>query len=292
MDFDVYKRIHTSFKDVSYFDDEHVYYSNGKKMISVTTLKKKFMEPFDKEYWAIHEALKRLFPQPKGADRRVLSHARRSIPNQHIAVDGLILKAHEWKSKYLQEYNKVIFDWEAISLAKRTRGTEIHRYLEIGTYGKYDTSERITACDKFLTDKAYQVPVALELVVASRCRRLAGQLDRLTYDPLIEGLELGDYKIDESITFSDDWGKKMKAPFEYLDHTEGNGYIVQLNTYRQCLEDAGVPIKRMVIYNIREAEDTYLEVEVPRIQIDIDNMFNDNPRGNIYSTRGITSTCA
>lgn len=289
MNFDLYKRIHTSFKDVVYFDDIHAYYSNGKRGVSVTTIKKKFMEEFDTQYWTVHEAMKRLFP-PVNDQRRVLSHARKGIPDQHISLDGNIKHLEYWATFYKEQAGLVKAEWDLKSYERRIRGSQIHRYLELGTYGKYDTSERIEACDRFIEEKAHQIPLALELIVASPCRRIMGQLDRLTYDPCIDGIELSDFKTDEVISFFDKYGKKMKWPFNMLDDTNGNGYIVQLNTYRNFLESIGIPIKKMTVYNIREEEKTYIEVDIPFIEISVDKMLDDNPRRAINFTRGITST--
>lgn len=287
MNFEVYKLIHTAFNDVEYYDDIHAYYSKGVKGMSVTTLKKKFMEEFDQHYWSVHEALKRKYPGD------VLSHARKNISKDHISVKGQLAHVDVWALSLKEEVTIVLDEWGMNSRAKRIRGSQIHRYLELGTYGKFESKIRIEACDRFLADKAYQIPIAMEFICASPCRRIMGQGDRLVYDPIYDWIELSDFKTDESITFKDPYGKKLKGPFSYMDHTEGNSYIIQLNSYRTFLESVGIPIGRMAIYNIREAENTYLEVEIPRIDIPLDVMIDyDNTGRDFYSTNGIVATAS
>ena len=46
--------------DVKYSDEEHVYWDDDGKYISVTTLIGKYCQPFDKDFWSAYKALEKL----------------------------------------------------------------------------------------------------------------------------------------------------------------------------------------------------------------------------------------
>lgn len=54
---DILKELMYSYRDVRFYDNEHIYYNRDKKLISTTTLIKQFEVPFNKDYWLKTKAL-------------------------------------------------------------------------------------------------------------------------------------------------------------------------------------------------------------------------------------------
>lgn len=281
MNFDLYKRVYEEFNDVVFYDDTHEYFSDGIKGISVTGLKEKFLEPFNEKYWALYKTIQAVFGR-----ERVLSERRKAVAKEHISIDGN--QSHYLDLIALYDIEPILGEWKEKSDIALFNGSRVHKYLEDGMQQKVFGS-RIEACDVFISDKRHYIPVRLEGVCASKCRRVFGQYDGLFYDPQDDLLELADYKTDEEISFVNNYKTKMLGPLSFLDECNGNGYIVQLNLYREFLEAIpGLKIGRMRVYNVRESEGMYIPYDIPRMDLPFERMVNyDHSRRNLFSTRDV-----
>ena len=56
MNIQIPNELFTSFNDITFYDEPHKYYINGKELISVTTLIHKYQEDFDEEFWSDYKS--------------------------------------------------------------------------------------------------------------------------------------------------------------------------------------------------------------------------------------------
>jgi hypothetical protein len=219
---------HKLFKDIVYYDDIHRYthIPSGNTIPSVTKFIKKFVKPFNEEYWLPYKA-------------------------KQLNVSEEELKK----------------EWELKGKIGRELGTIIHNYLEarfqrkvippiVPTYIDTDKVNRILqVCEKYYQecDLYYE---ALELVVGNE--KVCGTLDKL-----MEGGLLRDYKTGQL----KQGYNKMLPPFDNMMDSSLNIYAVQLNTYRQLLEEKGVKVNKMEI--VFFTEETYSIHDIPFLDVPI-----------------------
>lgn len=225
------KELQQAFKDIRYDDKNHTYYNaiTGKSLIPTTTYKKQFQNPFDNYYYWLD----------KKAKENNLTQAE------------------------MQE------EWDEAKFIGIGRGQAIHDFVEALTWRKYKVFElkwpgsaklKRQALDYIKEDSYYNI--ATEIVVGNEV--VSGTLDRLVEDK--DGrIGIVDYKTDKE--FKDSYGKKLKAPYqEYPDDTL-HGYYLQVNIYRQIIEDAGFKIDFMEIVHFGINNDSWIKYDVPKIKI-------------------------
>ena len=56
IDIPIPHQLFTAFNDVTFYDEPHKYYIDGKELISVTTLIHRYQEEFDEKFWSEYKA--------------------------------------------------------------------------------------------------------------------------------------------------------------------------------------------------------------------------------------------
>lgn len=212
------------FKDILFTEKGHTYTRNGNSLISVTTLLKKYQEPFDAEKWAMWSALK-----ASGHQLKIWQFKPDEVdytPLLTVSVDDI---KKEWN-------------------LKKKEGTEVgslvHLYLEglfnrkvLNLHSPYERWKILKeqAWNFYQDYKDRYIPVKLEAVVANEFS--AGQIDALFWDKELRGLVIIDYKTDKEIKYENRYNK-FKSPLEHLDDCNFNKYSLQTSCYKKMLEDA------------------------------------------------------
>lgn len=217
------------FKDILYIDKSHEYFNlvTGGKLPSVTSFIKKFSKPFDEEYWL------------------------------------------NYKSKQLQISKESLKEeWDLKGKIGRELGTLIHNYLEarfkrkiISPYiPEYLDNQKINnlidVCEQYYKDWNHIEVEALELVVGNT--KIAGTLDKLMEGGLLRDFKSGQLKSGY---------EPLLSPFDDMIDSSLNKYALQLNTYRQLLEEKDIKINKMEI--IFFTEDEYQIHDIPFLNVPI-----------------------
>lgn len=230
--------LNRAFKNIVYYDDGHYYVNTdtGEQLTSVTTYKKKFMHPFDGSqhaYWLNKKALEAGLTDDEMQDV-----------------------------------------WDEMRIVGTLRGSIIHDWAECLTHRKVMPLElNMTHMAKmkrqvlnYMRDYPNYINVATELVIGNDF--LGGQIDRLVWDEKLDGLRICDYKTDkkteEKLRKS---YKKLKKPLNNYAECDLSGYWVQVNLYREILEEKGFDVKAMEIAHFCANHDDYKVYEVPKIDI-------------------------
>lgn len=179
----IVQELYKQFGHILYFDEPHVYIdtNTGEQLTSVTTLIKKYRQPFKRDYW-----INWCINNPK-------------------------------KTEYFgRTYEDVKEEWRIKSILGTTSGNILHEYLEDIWNNKifpinYNRNETITSlseedyeafknkcdilisyADKFKEDHSHIIPIKPELIVGNDT--YAGQIDFLGYDTIQEEYIIFDYK--------------------------------------------------------------------------------------------------
>lgn len=224
-----------AFKDIIYRDENHSYYHKGlqKSLMPTTTYKKQFQNQFEnKDYWL----------EKKAKEAGLTKEEMQDI-------------------------------WTEKNIVGVTRGSRVHNQIELLTWRKEMTWQLDMTGMATIKRQAYQYikdhpndyNIATELVCGNSI--IGGQIDRLFER---EGkILIGDYKTDSKTDeeLKTSYGKKMKLHLNYLDDSILNGYYVQVNIYRQLLEEAGFKVDGMEIYHFCINNEHYTTYEVPFIEV-------------------------
>lgn len=230
-------KIQDSFKDLVFDEGPHLYYLNGKNVLSVSRTIDRFVEPFPTEEKA-QECYEKYYNDP-------------TSPYYHMTAEEIKKK---WKKKNAKANDQgtlahafgenamhyMVGDYDAIAPEFKDRLVD----------GKFEARTGFEeAIVKFWNDMPDEyVPMLVENRVYAMCGGeepvYAGTFDLLVYStiPGKEGLLIFDYKTNEDLykNFKD---KRLLEPFEKMKDTPKNHYEIQQALYENALNEIGLGIK-------------------------------------------------
>ena len=224
-----------AFSHIKYIDDGHKYFNilTGQELVPTTTFKKRFQNGFEnQEYWL----------NKKAQDAGI-------TPEE------------------MQD------EWDCKRIVGVTRGSILHDFVEhLSWRREMDLPLNMTGMATLKRQALHyfnhhpdDITVATELVIGDEVK--GGQVDKLTERNGKIGIV--DWKTDsktpEELVAS--YGKKLKGHLSHLDDCILNGYYIQVNTYREILEDAGFKIDFMEIVHFCMYEKNYTVYKVPVMDI-------------------------
>lgn len=227
--------INKAFSHILYRDIDHSYFNTktNQELVPVTTYKKQFQNEFkNKEYWLKKKATEAGLTPEQMQDT-----------------------------------------WDCLREVGVKRGSILHDYLELRTWRKIPNLKLdMTGLDvlkrqaeQYLQDYTDTYNVATELVVGNNI--IGGQIDRYAERNSKYGIidYKTDSKTDEQLKAS--YNKKMLKHLSHLDDSIISGYFVQVNLYRQLLQEQGFPVDFMEIVHFSIHENNYKIYEVPIIDV-------------------------
>lgn len=251
------------FNDIEFFDEDHSYMYKGKKYESVTTVIKKFQEPFRSDYWLTYKAIQRKGFKPIG-------DFKEEVPTDHILIRTKTKgdKLYHYKGvptyyapkKYIEELRE---EWKQKGIDGREKGNYVHDYMENLYRGK------VYKRDKFLDSlkRDYWIPIKLEGILADHDYEIAGQVDGVFFDTKNAEIICVDHKTDKEIERSN-FFNKMKYPLDMLDDCNFNKYTIQVNIYRYIIEKyTKIKVERLYIHWIDYDNKKAELIEVPRYEV-------------------------
>lgn len=236
---EIREKIKTTFSGLTFIEEGHMYFLNGKQMTCVSDVTHLYQEHFDSKTKAV-ETSERNFDNPK--------------------------------SKYYQMTPEMILEkWKNISTEACTTGTFRHefgescfyfmtgqmdkilpdykdRVTEDGGFIAYDPKEE--AVVRFYEDIPRSiVPILAETKVYDEELGYSGTFDILFYydaeldgkKPENSGLVVMDWKTNRDL-YKNFMGKKLLYPFHELLDMPLNTYKLQLSLYQSCLEKIGMKV--------------------------------------------------
>ena len=246
------------FKDIFFIEKGHQYTNikTGEKLISVTTLIKKYQKDFNEDYWSKYKA------KQYGVSQEVVLQNWDTKRELGLYLGSLV-------HSYIENYrsNKLI---DFTSLPSFPLSSSQLLITE-----QYKKNLKLQA-DKFLKDFEHYDLIVPELVVGNEF--LAGQVDYPTKQCII------DFKNDIKIDYDNQY-QRFKKPLRHLSDCNYNKYCLQVSLYRYMMEEAGFTFteKDKIIKFDRYSED-YECIEIPYLKEECKTILNDYKRSCLNTT--------
>lgn len=280
-------KIDKSNGNVKYNDEEHLYWDDNGKFISVTTLIGKFCQPFDSDYWSSYKAIERVL------DKETFKIAKKDLQN-NVSIDKIIEAFDIDREDFNSAKQDILDEWQKKNIEACERGTKIHADLEhsftkkketdmkkYGLGGKFliNTNDSLNKSNIELLDidKGVFPEYLIYRTSDDNKFRLAGQIDLLIKDG--NDIYLRDYKtnskIDEKSYYNPRTKKyqMMNYPLNNLMDCNKVHYALQLSTYAWMLQKINPQfnIKQLMLIhydhdgNVTEIPVDYLKDDVIRM---------------------------
>jgi len=263
------------------FQAEGHRYTNehGVEYTSVTTLIKKYAEPFDSEYWSLYKAIKLVlemkgewsdYKYRAGGWDRVVDYYKKQIN-------------FPYKDEVAVVKQRFLYNWKQKGKAAAEAGTAYHKKMEDETHSKgahLSSSGNVVKVYSGVDLLRYQNfeddGIYTELLLYNDHFKLAGQADKVIKQG--RDIEIRDYKTSEKISQEAFMERTYKAPLKHIPDCDFWKFALQLSTYAWMLEIFGYHIGRLVVEHVpdnhREYELPYLRNEIKALLTDYGNSKN------------------
>ena len=210
----------TAFNDVTFYDEPHKYFIDGKELISVTTLIHRYQEEFDEKFWS----------EIKGT--------------QHTISPVEIIRAWKFINKKGTIRGSAIHDYaENLFLNKKF---EYPQQLILNEFGYDPVKYTYDICKKHVNSFYNKVhgrliPIKTEMVVCDKDFLIGGMLDILFWNVKAQEFQIWDYKTNKDFTYTEP-KRHLLDELCMLEECDIEIYSLQLEMYKQIIEK-NVPIK-------------------------------------------------
>ena len=288
--------------NVKYNDEEHLYWDDNGKYISVTTLIGKYCQPFDKEFWSGYKALEKLLSKENfKMEKKMLLDTKKIELKYYIDMYGIT------ENDFNREQQAVLDGWQKENEIACERGTKIHADLEnmftskkttdlkkFGLGGKFQVNTNQTLEDSGISLLDIENGVFPEYLIFRQSddgiSKIAGQVDLLIKDG--NCVEIHDYKtnkkLDEKSYYNPQLKKfdMMKYPLNNLMDCNMMHYAMQLSTYAWMVQKLDPKLKIRKLNLIHYAHDgSVTEHEVPYLKNEVERMLKDYKKSIILEKR-------
>ena len=230
-----FKRQLEKFKNIKFIADDHTYLINDRVAQSVTTILKKYVKPFDRDYWA-------------------------NIKARQAGVEAEeILDKWEFAAKSSRIKGSLVHEYIEYSLTKQQFTYPEDSILEVFGYDPIQTpfNQIIPVVEKFLSDiNDKMFPVVSEFIIGDAESLICGTIDQLFYNKKSGKLEIWDWKTNKEIKLESRYFHL--APLQHIPDTELDHYSLQLSLYKLILErNTGIALGNSYITWFNESHPDY-----------------------------------
>jgi len=240
MNIEIPDKLFTTFNDVTYHDEPHKYYVDGKELISVTTILHRYQEEFQEDYWSDYKA-----------DEYKLSQRE-------------VLRAWEFINKKGTIKGSAIHDYaENLFLNKVFPYPEQLIFEEFG-FDPVLPEYMITKnhVDNFYNDvRGKLIPIRTEMIVYDKESLIGGMLDILFYNVKLKQFQIWDWKTNKK------FDKEMKSRHFHdklylLEDSDLEIYSLQLAMYKLIIEkNTGIKLGKSYVVWFSHNNDNYEIIE-------------------------------
>ncbi len=226
MNIEIPNKLFTSFNDVTFHDEPHKYYVDGKQLVSVTTLIHRYQEEFQEDYWSNYKASEYHISQ-----REVLRGW------------GFINKKGTMKGSAIHDYAEHLFQNKVFPYPEQ------HIINEFGfdpVLPEYLITKKHV--DRFYADVHDKlIPIRTEMVLYDRESLIGGMLDILFYNVKAKEFQIWDWKTNKK------FDKEMKSrhflgKLYMLEDSDLEIYSLQLAMYKLIIEkNTGIKLGKSYI---------------------------------------------
>lgn len=288
--------------NVKYADNEHVYWDDDGKYISVTTLISKYCQPFDGDFWSSYKALEKLLKKDDfKMEKKMLLETKKINLKYYIDMYGIT------ENDFNKAKQDILDQWQKENETACERGTKIHADLEnlftskkttdlkrFGLGGKFTVNTNASLEDANLDILDIEQGVFPEYLIyrksADGILKVAGQVDLLIKDG--NNIEIHDYKtnkkLDEKSYYNPQLKKydMMKYPLNNLMDCNLMHYTIQLSTYAWMVQklNPNFIIRKLNIIHY-DHQGNVTEHVLPYLKDEVERMLKDYKKSIILDKR-------
>lgn len=249
---------------IIFFESEHVYYLNGKKVPSVGSILKRMKYPYNSNYWLAYKALQDTLPTQFQARKEFTKAKHYHHDNFTEKVINPVLADHpEIAKDYFEKRKEYINLWDFKRDNAAFRGTRFHKIMEdadreaggrinpwTGNFCKHINSKMdLSTCDNYaIKEKLYDLEDGYytELLVFDHELGICGQADMVWIETIgrYRYIWINDWKTNEKKPGKGGMDSYL-PPFEKLKASKHQGYEFQINLYAYMLYRAGFKVKNL-----------------------------------------------
>ena len=254
MNIQIPNELFTSFNDITFYDEPHKYYINGKELISVTTLIHKYQEDFDEEFWSDYKS------NELNISQEIIKRAWNFI-NKKGTIKGSSI--HDYAENLFQ--NKIFEYPKQLILNEFGFDPVLNEYLT--------TKKHV---DRFYSDVHNKlIPIRTEMVVYDKESLIGGMLDILFYNIKAKEFQIWDYKTNKKLT-KENKNKHLKGSLFIIENCDLEIYSLQLGMYKYIIEKiTGIKLGKSYIVWFSHNNDNYEIIETKDRSYYADLMINE-----------------
>jgi hypothetical protein len=214
------RELFTTFNDITFHDEPHKYFLDGRELISVTTLIHQYQEEFNEDYWSNYKA-----------------DQFRITQNEILAAWKFINRKGVVKGSAIHDYAEKLFQNKSYEYPK---DLILKEFGFDPVWNEYQITKKHV--DRFYKDVHDRlIPVRTELVIYDKESMIAGMLDILFYNIKMKEFQIWDWKTNKDFTFEMKSRHLLKDLFT-LEDCDLETYSLQLELYKRIIE-RNTPVK-------------------------------------------------
>lgn len=265
---------------ISFDSSAHKYYKGSEEFISVTTLIKKYTNPFDEDYWSSYKAIKKVY-----SDKNIWDEYKRKAGGwSNVVFYARSDKSFLYKDEVIAEKKRLIYEWRKKKEMSAKAGSIFHNLMEEKILSEHHGGERVSDKDTFSILSECDQVIIPEAVLYSEEYKVAGKTDRL--EKINGVINIDDYKTSLDVYKEPFMNKKMLYPVQHLDDCLINHYALQLSAYAYMIEMKGFKIGRLSVIPVK-FDRTYMPsspddfqiadaIQVPYLKDEVESIMSDN----------------
>jgi len=240
MNVDIPNKLFTSFNDITFHDEPHKYYVNGKELISVTTLIHHYQEEFQEDYWSNYKA------------------------NEYTLTQQEVLRAWDFinkkgtiKGSAIHDYAENLFQNKVFPYPKELI---LNEFGFDPVFSEYEITKKHV--DKFYNDvKGKLIPIRTEMVVYDKESLIGGMLDIMFYNIKAKQFQIWDWKTNKKFD-KEMKSRHFKDELYMLEDSDLEIYSLQLAMYKLIIEkNTGIKLGKSYVVWFSHNNENYEIIE-------------------------------
>jgi hypothetical protein len=246
-------KLFTAFNDVTFYDEPHKYFLDGKELISVTTLIHKYQEEFQEDFWA----------EIKGCQHDL-------TPNQVKRAWRFINKKGTIKGSAIHDYAENLFQNKEFEYPLQTI---VNEFGFDPVLTEYNTTKMHV--DKFYNDvRGKLIPIRTEFVVYDRESLIGGMLDMLFFNVKAGEFQIWDWKTNKKFD-REEKSRHLLNELCMIEDCDLEIYSLQLELYKYIIEkNTGIKLGDSYVVWFSHNNSTYEVIKTKNRRYDIETIVN------------------
>jgi hypothetical protein len=247
-------KLFTTFNDVTFYDEPHKYFLDGRELISVTTLIHKYQEEFQEDFWA----------DIKGRQHDLTS-------NQVKRAWQFINKKGTIKGSAIHDYTENVFQNKVFQYPLQII---MNQFGFDPVWSEYQTTKKHV--DRFYDDvRGKLIPIRTEFVVYDRESLIGGMLDMLFYNVKSGEFQIWDWKTNKKFS-TEEKSRHLKDELCMIEDCDLELYSLQLELYKYIIEkNTGMKLGDSYIVWFSHNNPTYQVIKTKNRKYDISIIVNN-----------------